>query len=153
MNARMAPLAVALSLFATTAYAADLNLGTWKLNESKSVIPPGMFKTVTVVFEQVADGVKVTFDGVDKDGKPFHNGFTGTYDGKEYPVVGTPVADARSLKRVDAHHFTVVNKKGGKPTITIDYVTAKDGKTRTGTYSGTTAEGKPVSATMFYEKQ
>ena len=28
MNARMAPLAVALSLFATTAYAADLNLGT-----------------------------------------------------------------------------------------------------------------------------
>jgi len=153
MTARMAPLTAALSLFAATAYATDPNLGTWNLNESKSTFPASQPKVLTTVFEQAADGVKVTVDGVDKDAKPFHNEWTGKYDGKDYPVVGSAQADTRSMKKIDAHHFDIVNKKNGKPTIKVKYVIAKDGKSRTAIYSGTTADGKPVSGTFFYEKQ
>ena len=49
MKARMTPLTVALSLMAATAYAADPNLGTWKLDESKSKFPADSSKLTTVV--------------------------------------------------------------------------------------------------------
>jgi hypothetical protein len=153
MNARMTTLTVALTLFAATAYAGDPNLGTWKVNESKSMIPPGSPKMLTVVLEQAADGVKVTVDGVDREGKPYHNEWTGKYDGKDYPVVGSAQADTRSMKRIDAHHFDVVNKKNGKPTIKVKVVVAKEGKSKTESFSGMTADGKPVTATFFLEKQ
>jgi len=149
----MTPLTVALSLFAATAYAADPTLGTWKLNESKSTFSPNSPKILTTKVEQAADGVKVTVDGVYPDGKTFHNEWTGKYDGKDYPVVGSVNSDTRSMKKTDAHHFDIVNKKSGKPTIKVKWAIAKDGKSRTSTYSGTTADGKPISGTYFYEKQ
>src|SRR3984893_13011430 len=45
-------------------------MGTWKLNEAKSKIPAGMGKNRTVVYAEQKDKIKVTVDGVDKDGKP-----------------------------------------------------------------------------------
>src|SRR5271157_1793435 len=72
--------------------AGDVNMGTWKLNEAKSKISPGTAKNVTVVYAPAGDAVKVTVDGVDADGKPAHNEWTGKFDGKDYPVTGDPAA-------------------------------------------------------------
>src|SRR5262249_12378744 len=72
------------------------NMGTWKLNEAKSKIPAGANKNTTVVYEAAGDKIKVTVDGVDGDGKPAHNEWTGNFDGKDYPVTGDPATDARS---------------------------------------------------------
>src|SRR6266404_6590598 len=63
-------------------------MGTWKLNEAKSKIPAGMGKNTTVVYAQQKDKIKVTVDGVDKDGKPAHSVWVGKWDGKAYPVKG-----------------------------------------------------------------
>jgi hypothetical protein len=56
-------------LAATAAFAADANIGTWKLNEAKSKISAGAPKNTNVVYEMVGDTVKVTVTGVDADGK------------------------------------------------------------------------------------
>ena len=53
-------------------FAADPNLGTWKLSEAKSKIGPGLRKNSTVVYEAAGNSVKVTIDGTESDGKPFH---------------------------------------------------------------------------------
>src|ERR1700680_707277 len=53
--------------------ATNPHIGTWKLNEPKSKIPAGMGKNSTVVYEEQKDKIKVTVDGVDKDGKPTHS--------------------------------------------------------------------------------
>lgn len=130
---------------AAVCFAADMNMGTWKLNEAKSKLSPGATKNNTVVYAAAGDNVKVTVDGIDKEGKAVHNEWTGKFDGKDYPVTGDPGSDARSYKRVDDHTLELTVKKGGKVTVTGRIVAAADGKSRTVTTS--------VSGTAVYDKQ
>ena len=134
------------------AFAADANMGTWKLNESKSNIPAGAPKNTTVVYAAAGDSVKVTVDGTDPAGKPTHNEWTGKFDGKDYPLVGDPNADSRSYKKIDAHTMELTNKKDGKVTATGKIVISADGKSRTVTVSATGPAGK-VEFSSVYDKQ
>jgi len=138
---------------AVACFAADSNLGTWKLNEAKSNIPAGVPKNTKVVYTAAGDQVKGTIDGVDAAGKPLHSEWTGKFDGKDYPVTGDPSVDARSIQMVDARHYKVANKKNGKTTTTGTIEFSADGKTRTLVTEGTDANGKKISATFVYEKQ
>jgi hypothetical protein len=153
MNARAFVLAVTLGLFAASCFAADANMGTWKLNEAKSTIPAGASKNTTVVYAAAGDSVKVTVDGVTGDGKPAHNEWTGKFDGKDYPVTGDPATDARAYRKVDERTMELSVKKDGKVTSSGTIVVAPDGKSRTLKMSGTGKDGKPVSTTMVYDKQ
>ena len=146
----------ALALFASVvglAFAADANMGTWKLNDSKSKFAPGSPKNTTVVYAPAGDSTKVTVDGVFGDGKPSHNEWTGKFDGKDYPIVGDPNADTRSYTKVDEHTMTLNNKKAGKVVVTGKIVISADGKSRTLTTSGADASGKVITNTAVYDKQ
>ena len=55
-------------------------------------------KNLTVTYEAVGDNIKATVDGVDGQGKPTHNEWTGKFDGKDYPVTGDPTSDTRSYQ-------------------------------------------------------
>jgi hypothetical protein len=157
MKARAIALTVAtMALYfvaATLCYAADANIGTWKLNEAKSKFAPGSSKNITVVYEEVGDNLKVTVDGTDGAGKPTHTEWTGKLDGKDYPVTGDPSSDARSVKKVDDHTLVLTVKKDGKVTITGRIVVAADGKSRTVTTTSTDSMGKKVKNTAVYDKQ
>src|ERR1700687_4802754 len=131
----------------------DPMIGTWKLNEAKSKIGAGSPKNTTVIYEAAGDSVKVTTDGSDGDGKPSHSEWTGKYDGKDYPVTGDPNIDTRSYKKVNDHTLAFTNKKGDKVTISGRGVVSADGKTRTGTITGTDSKGKKYTATAVYDKQ
>ena len=148
----LASLAVCFVGFALC-FAADPNMGTWKLNEAKSKLGAGMGKNHTVVYEAAGDNVKVIVDGVDKDGKPAHNEWTGKFDGKDYPVTGDPASDARSYKRIDDRTLALTVKKDGKVTITGEIAVAADGKTRTVSISSTDSSGKKIKSTAVYDKQ
>jgi hypothetical protein len=136
-----------------TSYAADLNLGTWKLNEAKSKIPAGAPKNTTVVYTAEGDDMKCVVDGVDGAGNATHNEWTGKFDGKDYPVTGDPRADTRSVKKVNEHRFELNNKKDGKVVVTGTIVISADGKSRTLKTSGTDADGKKMKSTAVYDKQ
>ena len=82
-------------------FAADPQMGTWKLNEAKSKATPGMGKITMVVYKSMLGQVKVTVNGTDEKGKPTHNEWTGRFDGKDYPVTGDPNSDARSYTKVN----------------------------------------------------
>jgi hypothetical protein len=134
-------------------FAADLNMGTWKLNEAKSKLAPGAPKNTTVVYAAAGDNVKVTVDGVDGEGKAAHSEWTGQFDGKEYPVTGDPNSDTRSYKRIDDRTLEFTGKKGGKVSVTGRVVVAADGKTRTVTAKAADAKGNMISTTTVYDKQ
>ncbi len=138
---------------ATVCFAADPQIGTWKLNEAKSKIGAGALKLTTVVYETAGDNVKVTVDGIDGDGKPLRNEWTGKFDGKEYPVTGDPNTDTRSYKKANDNTLVFTNKKSGKVTMRGRVVVATDGKTRTVTSSGTDPKGKKFTTTAVYDKQ
>ena len=123
-------------------FAADPNVGSWKLNEAKSKMAAGAPKNLTVVYTAEGDSYKCVVDGVDGTGKPAHNEWTGKFDGKDYPLTGDPSADTRSLKLISPGHYALTNKKDGKTTITGTVELSADNKTRTLTVHMTDAAGK-----------
>ncbi len=153
MKTKTIVLSLALSLAAGALCFASPAMGTWKLNEAKSKIAAGMPKNITVVYAAAGDKVKVTVDGVEKDGKPTHNEWTGMFDGKDYPVTGDSSADMRAYKQIDASTLELTNKKDGKVVATGRVVISADGKTRTVTISMTDSAGKKVESTAAYDKQ
>ena len=154
MKATKMVLTLALCLVGVVVcYAADPNMGSWKLNDAKSKFSTSAIKNTSVVYEPAGDQVKVTTDGTTGDGKPVHTEWTGKFDGKDYPVTGDPSADTRSYKKVDDHTLDVTNKKDGKVTASAHIMVSADGKSRTVTMHGTTADGKKVSSTGVYDKQ
>ena len=155
MKIRTIGLTVAFSfLGSAVCLAADPQVGTWKLNESKSKIAPGTLKNTQVVYSSMLGQVKVKSDGIDANGKPIHVEWSGKLDGKDYPVTGDPNSDTRSYTKVNDRTLTTTNKKNGEVTVTGRdcYLTA-DGRTRTVTVNGTTSKGKKFKNVAVYDKQ
>jgi hypothetical protein len=154
MKLKVIVLTLAVFFAGVVVYAADdPNMGTWKLNEAKSTFSPGSSKNQTVVYEAAGDQVKVTVDGVDGNGQPTHNEWTGKFDGKYYAVTGSPTSDMRSYRRINSRTLALREKKGSKVVVTGTITVAKDGKTRTLITNGTNANGKRFHNTALYDKQ
>ena len=153
IKTRIAVVAVALSFMAATAcFAASPQMGTWKLNEAKSKIPAGMGKNTTVVYAEQKDKIKVTVDGVDKDGKPTHGVWVGQADGKTYKMKGNLAWDAAAYKVVNDHTYGITTMKGEKVRTTGTSTVSADGKTRTVATEGTGADGKKFKTKAVYDK-
>jgi hypothetical protein len=145
--------AVLCFLALTVSFAENPNIGTWKLNEAKSKLVPGMIKNTTVTYTAEGDSVKVTTDGTGPDGHPMQTEWTGKFDGKDYPLTGDRTSDARSYVKVNEHTLTLENKKDGKVTTKGKIVVSADGKVRTLTTSAKNAAGKTVTSVSVYDKQ
>jgi hypothetical protein len=150
---RIAAVAVALSFMGAAAcFAANPHMGTWKLNEAKSKIPAGMNKNTTVVYTEMKDKMKVTVDGVDKDGKPTHGVWVGAADGKAYKTKGNLAWDAAAYKVVNDHTYEITTMKGGKVFSNGKSTVSADGKTRTVATEGTGPDGKKFKSKAVYDK-
>jgi hypothetical protein len=153
MKTRIAVAAVALSFAAAAAcFAANPHLGTWKLNEAKSKIPPGMGKNTMVTYAETKDKIKVTVEGVDKDGKPTHSIWVGKFDGKGYPAKGNLTYNSVAYKVVNDRTNDITTWKDGKMVWSGRIMVAADGKSRTVTMSGTDANGKKFKGKAVYDK-
>jgi len=126
----------------------------WKLNVAKSKYSPGPApQSLTVKVEASGQGEKVTNEGVNADGTPTMTQYTANFDGKDYPLTGSQIADKVSLKRIDARTTVRTDKKGDKTVQTLTRVVSQDGKTMTVTIKGTNAQGQAVDNVLDFEKQ
>jgi hypothetical protein len=153
LKTRIAVMAVALSLAMTVAsLAATPHIGTWKLNEPKSKIPAGMGKNNAVTYTEQKDKIKIAVEGLDKNGKPVHSVWVGKFDGKAYPLKGSPSVDAVAYRTVNDRTNDITALKGGKVMWSGKITVAPDGKSRTVTINGTDANGKKFSGKAVYDK-
>src|SRR6266481_7351072 len=61
MNTKLIGLSLAVSLVAGAAcFAANPQMGTWKVNEAKSKLAPGMGENTTVTYKNMLGNTKVT---------------------------------------------------------------------------------------------
>src|ERR1700730_7443636 len=127
-------------------------MGTWKLNEAKSKIPAGMGKNTTVVYAEQKDKIKVTVDGVDKDGKPTHGVWVGKFVVKAYPTKGNLSWTSAAYKMVNDRTNDITTWKDGKVVWSGRIEVSKDGKSRTVTMNGTGADGKKFKGKAVYDK-
>ena len=132
----------------------DPMVGTWKVNVSKSTYSPGPTPKSTInKFEPWEDGMKATIDIIDAQGNNIHSEAAVKFDGKDYPIKGSPIADAVSVKRANERQTDIVWKKGGKTVMTGKSVISADGRTTTVTQTGTDPQGRTVNNVIVYDKQ
>lgn len=153
MKARTTVFILTLCFVGAFCCAQNANLGTWKLNEAKSKISHGAPKNTMVVYEAAGENVRIVIDGIGSDGKPMHSEWTGKFDSKDYPVIGDPNSDARSLTKIDDQTLGFNAKKNGKTILSGRIVVSADGKSRTVTSSGADSNGKTISSLAVYDKQ
>lgn len=136
--------------------AADVFLGTWKLDLSKSKYSPGPApKSVTTTYTADGDWILLKGETVAADGKAATTSTRYKRDGKEYPYKGANVTGngTISVKATDDHHTVATIKSDGKVVSTINSTISKDGKTRTMVTEGTTTDGKKLSNTAVFTRQ
>jgi len=145
---------VCLTIVTITVFAADNFTGTWKLNISMSQYNPGPPpRSLTSHVQIMGDTANFTFDGYDGTGKAIAPGeITIKLDGKDYPIEEDPARDTIAMKKIDDYTMEETNKKGGKVTTVTRTVYAKDGKSRTATTTGMTADGQKVNNVAFFDR-
>src|SRR6266487_6055359 len=154
IKTRIAVMALALSFMAAGAcFAANPQMGTWKLNEAKSKLAPEMGKNTMVTYTEEKDKIKVTVEGVNKDGKPRHSVWVGKFDGKAYPLKGNVPVNSIAYRVVNDRTNEITAMKDGKVMWSGRIEVAADGKSRTATISGTDEKGKKFKSTAVYDKE
>jgi hypothetical protein len=145
----------AMLVFPIALWATDRQAGTWKMNMEKSKFANDMPapKGETVVIEEQEGGLKVVSNGLNAEGKPTHFEYSVKYDGKDYPVTGSPAVDAVAVKKINDSTIETIRKKNGVVVTTNTSVISKDGKTRTNTFHGKNANGEPRTWTAIFDKQ
>jgi hypothetical protein len=127
--------AVIVALTSSVSAQRDPLFGTWKLNLAKTNSSGAGPSSVRKYEPFERDGIKFTIETINADGTRTTGGYSGHFDGKDYPVIGTN-ADVVSLKRLDAYAFEATLKRQGKVVNVVRHVVSKDGKTLTTTVSG-----------------
>jgi hypothetical protein len=128
--------------------------GSWNLNVSKSVYSPGPPpKSQTLVVSTSGQGKKVAAEIVNAQGGTLSVHWTASFDGKDHPVIGSPVFDAVSLKRIDASTIEQSFKRAGKTMTISTFQVAMDGAVMTNTIKGTDIKGEVLQVLAVYDKQ
>ena len=143
---------LAISSAVIAADAPDPVIGTWKLNTAKST-GATLPKSETRTYAASAGGIVLTWKRVGADGEESSVETSYKYDGKDYPVTGSPDFDALSVKRVDANTVDSTQKRMSKAVGTTKRTVSKDGKTLTLVSKLTNAKGEVVNTTLVYDRQ
>jgi hypothetical protein len=134
--------------------ATDNWVGVWIMDPARSTYSPGPTpKSVTLKYEFVEGGVKVTNDTIAADGTQVVRSTTVRFDGADYPYSNNINADTASGKRINDYSFETQWKKNGKPTLSQRISVDRDAKTLTVIQTGTDYQGKTVRNVSVYSKQ
>jgi hypothetical protein len=60
------------------------------------------------------------------------------FNGKDYPVIGSPLADTAACERLDDHTITITIKKQGDLVVAETLMVSQDGKTLTASFGNFT---------------
>jgi hypothetical protein len=114
-----------------------------------------IFITFTGVMkiEACEDGLKVGADTIDADGKQVHSEIVQKFDGKDYPLNGSPLADSVSARRINDRRGESVLKRLGNVVVATKAIISWDGKTLAVVRTGMDADGRMADEVLVYERQ
>jgi hypothetical protein len=145
---------VLMTAFSLALCAADPIVGTWVLDAKKSTYKPGPPpRSQTRVYRQSDGGITATVVTVAPDGKATTVEYPVNYDGRSYPVAGSPDFDSIQMTRMSDRRSESTLLHGGKTLAKAVREVSSDGTTLTITYEGTTSEGDAFKNVSLYEKR
>ena len=146
-------------IFATAlpkmAVAQSNTVGMWNLNLAKSTFSPGPPpRSQTLNRQAEGQSLRVNSEVIDAQGNSV-KAILGPlfYDGKSYPVTGTPDYDASSYKQINGSTVEITRTKAGKTVQMVTQILSADGKTLTFTTTGINASGQQINNVAVYDKQ
>ena len=149
--------AVILGGLGAVALAADQPdpvIGKWMLNVAQSKFIPGPApKSQTRTYAESPQGTVMKFTGVSATGSAVSGGSTYKYDGKDYPVTGSPDWDMLAPKRLNIYTVRVDLKKGGKLVGTTIRTLSAHGKVLTLSSKGKDSKGATFDNVMVFDRQ
>ena len=119
--------------------------------KSKISGPPPQSNTLKI--EAAGKGEKITTEGVNAQGGRTATEYTANFDGKDYPLTGSQIANTVSLRRINSRITIRTDKKDGKVIQTLTRIVSEDGKTLIVWATGTNAQGDPIDNVAVWEKQ
>ena len=126
----------------------------WKLNVGNSTFRLVPAPTSSVMrIETWEDGLKVSADTIDGQRNKLHTETAYKFDGKDYPLTGSPLADTISAKRINERTGESIWKKDGKVVFTVRSVISADSETLSMTRTGKDAQGRTIEDVLVYDKQ
>lgn len=108
--------------------------GVWELDSERSRLTGSPPRVWTQTIEATGNRVRVSEQIVLADGTAVDFSFDAGFDGADYPIAGSPVADAIAYKRLGRFRIAGTAKKSGRVSMTDVLQVSPDGKTLTMTY-------------------
>lgn len=131
----------------------DPILGVWKLNLARSRFNPGPApRSQSRTYIETPQGIQVTIRSVGVNGSSSTIEFPEKYDGRDYPVQGSDVADALALVRINNLMAEATLKHAGRVVATAKRVITDEGKTLIISYAEPSLE-HPVDNQLVYDRQ
>jgi hypothetical protein len=109
--------------------------GAWTFHSEWSRLTTSPPRSWIMRIEATSDAVNEREEIVSSDGARTVVTFQARFDGKDYPVTGSPLADTIAYTRVDPHHISGIAKKNGSISIRERVATSPEGHILTLTYS------------------
>ena len=126
----------------------------WKLNVGNSTFRLVPAPTSSVMrIETWEDGLKVSADTMDDQRNKLHTETAYKFDGKDYPLTGSPLADTISAKRINERTGESIWKKDGKVVFTVRSVMSADCKTLSMIRTGKDVQGRTIEDVLVYDNQ
>jgi hypothetical protein len=134
--------------------APDLAVGVWKLDIDKSNFVLGPAPKASVMnIEVCADGLKLSTDTIDHRCNRVHIEAAHKFDGKDYPLTGSPVADTLSATRINDYKTEYVWRKQGNVAMATKIIVSLDGKSLRVIRTGIGSLGRMGDELLMYDRQ
>lgn len=128
----------------------DFN-GIWKLNLAKSVIPP-ITKSQVLTIETDGFNVTMTEELTNDNDELLIISLTGSFDGKDNPVNGTPFADTVSFRVLSQNSIEGIAKKEDHICVKENAVLSDDNNTVNVTYLSYDINGNSIKNFGYFER-
>jgi hypothetical protein len=107
-----------------------------------------------VTFTPAPEGAfTVTSESYTRAGDTVHSTYTAKYDGKRYPISGSPNADSISFARLDARTVERFDTRGTTFVGSQTRVVSPDGKTLTVMAKPLGPQGRTVGSMLVFDRQ
>ncbi|HYL62841.1 MAG TPA: hypothetical protein VE077_09480 [Candidatus Methylomirabilis sp.] len=127
--------------------------GTWTFQPAKSKMnAPGVQHWVQYI-TVIGDAIRVREDVVSSAGKHADVHLEAKFDGKDYPVAGSSLADAIAYQRVDAHNIRGTGRKNGSVSLRETITLMPDGASMTLAFAIFSGEKEVANGVAVFEKE
>ena len=127
--------------------------GFWTLVPGESKLAGPMPRRWTETLDVAEETISVKEEIAGADGRTLVVTVDGAFDGHDYRVNGSPLADVIVYTRPGPHRIDGVAKKDGRVVLTESVTVSEDGRTLTMGYVMRLPDGRDVASIAVFKRQ